>query len=229
MSKDDLLETGASKGVNELLQRLRTDGVEAGRLEGEALVAAAKAEAQNIRQAAMADAQAARDEAKNDSDAFRRAGEDALHAAIRDAILNLKMQMTNKFRADLQRLVSEQMSDPKLLREMILELTRQVGERVRDQSAASILLPKDAFNENDFRENAGDLDNGPLTAFVRGVAGDIVREGVELSPTDGFAAGARVYLAEDDVTVDLSDAAVAALLAQHLQPRFRAILEGVVK
>jgi V/A-type H+-transporting ATPase subunit E len=38
-----------------------------------------------------------------------------------------------------------------------------------------------------------------------------------------------VRVSERDVTLDLSDRAVAALLLQHLQPRFRAILEGVVR
>jgi V/A-type H+-transporting ATPase subunit E len=31
------------------------------------------------------------------------------------------------------------------------------------------------------------------------------------------------------VVLDLSDQAVAAALLEHLQPRFRALLEGVVK
>jgi len=32
-----------------------------------------------------------------------------------------------------------------------------------------------------------------------------------------------------NITIDLTDEAIAALLLQHLQPRFRAVLEGIVK
>ncbi|MEM9168944.1 MAG: hypothetical protein AAGC56_04775 [Pseudomonadota bacterium] len=229
MSDGQLLETGASKGVDDLLARLRADGVDAGRKEAAAIVDQATAEAASIRQTALAEAQATREAAKTDADAFRKAGEDALNAAIRDAILDLKIQMTNKFRADLQRLVSRQMGDPEFLRELILELTGKVGARVRGAAAADVLLPAQALDAEAFRENADEMQHGPLTAFVRGLAGDIVREGIEFSPSEEFAAGARVYLKDDDVTVDLSDGAVAELLARHLQPRFRAILEGVVK
>jgi V/A-type H+-transporting ATPase subunit E len=36
-------------------------------------------------------------------------------------------------------------------------------------------------------------------------------------------------VADGKLVVDLSDDAVAGLLLQHLQPRFRAILEGIVR
>ena len=34
---------------------------------------------------------------------------------------------------------------------------------------------------------------------------------------------------DEDIVLDLTDEAVAGLLLLHLQPRFRAILEGIVK
>jgi V/A-type H+-transporting ATPase subunit E len=38
-----------------------------------------------------------------------------------------------------------------------------------------------------------------------------------------------VRLVDRDVVLDLSDRAVADVILEHLQPRFRALLEGVVK
>ncbi|MEM6536462.1 MAG: hypothetical protein AAF668_01895 [Pseudomonadota bacterium] len=229
MSNSARLETGATKGVNELLARLRADGVEAGKREADILLKEAKSEAAKIRKAALAEAQAARDAAQKESDAFRRAGEDALEAAIRDAILDLKTQMVNKFRADLQRLVSNQMSDTAFLREMILELVGKAADRTKGEPTTTVLIPQQAMDMEAFRENADDLHHGALTAFVRGLASDIVREGVKFTPTEDFAAGARVHLSDEDVTIDLSDTAVAEILGHNLQPRFRAILEGIVK
>jgi V/A-type H+-transporting ATPase subunit E len=40
--------------------------------------------------------------------------------------------------------------------------------------------------------------------------------------------GMRVQIAGEDVEIDLSDAAVSDLLAQHLLPRFRDLLEGTL-
>jgi len=36
-------------------------------------------------------------------------------------------------------------------------------------------------------------------------------------------------MVDKDISLDLTDEAIAALLLEHLQPRFRAILEGIVK
>jgi V/A-type H+-transporting ATPase subunit E len=42
------------------------------------------------------------------------------------------------------------------------------------------------------------------------------------------AGGIRIVLKDDGLVVDLTDAAVAEVILRHLQPRFRALLEGVV-
>ncbi len=222
-------ETPVSKGVNELIARLREDGVNAGRAEAETLLAKTRAEASKLREAARAEAQAVREEARAEAESLRQAGEDALKAAIRDAMLDLKVQMTEKFRADMRRLVSHEMQDPAFLRQMILELVGSARERVDQGERAEVILPRQVVGLEELRDNIDELENGPLTEFVRGVAAGLLREGVSFSESDELAAGARVYLEQEDVMVELSDEAVAQMLARHLQPRFRAILEGVVK
>ena len=229
MAGSDLLENGVSRGVNELLERLRQDGVDAGRAEAAAIIAKAKEEADALRRQAQQDAQATREAARKAADGFRQAGEAALNAAIRDAILDLKTQMTERFRADMRRLVSHEMKDPAFLRQMILELVGRVRARVEVDGPVTVLLPPQAIGLEELRDNADELQNSPLTDFVLGVAGDLVRDGVDISTSQDVAAGARIYLEDDDVVVDCTDAAVADMLARHLQPRFRAILEGVVK
>jgi V/A-type H+-transporting ATPase subunit E len=52
---------------------------------------------------------------------------------------------------------------------------------------------------------------------------------VALEVTPETRPGIRIRLVDRDVEIDLTDASVAALLLQHLQPRFRAFLEGMVR
>jgi V/A-type H+-transporting ATPase subunit E len=40
--------------------------------------------------------------------------------------------------------------------------------------------------------------------------------------------GIRVRLKDEELELDLSDRAIADLLLEHLQPRFRAVMEGQV-
>jgi V/A-type H+-transporting ATPase subunit E len=68
-----------------------------------------------------------------------------------------------------------------------------------------------------------------LTRFVQLVARGLLREGVNLSVAADNTAGLRVRLVDREVVLDLTEAAVANAILEHLQPRFRALLEGVVK
>jgi V/A-type H+-transporting ATPase subunit E len=55
----------------------------------------------------------------------------------------------------------------------------------------------------------------------------LLREGITLDTHDGK--GIRIRTSGEDTEIDLSDRALAELLLRHLQPRFRAILEGVIR
>ncbi len=229
MAKRESTDNSISKGVNELIARLREDGVEAGRTEAASILDKARAEAAALREAAQAEAQAMRDKARQEAEAYRQAGKDALEAAIRDAILELKIQMTERFRADMRRLVSHEMTDTVFLGRMILELVGHARDHIDTDGPMEVILPVRAIDIEELRQKADELENSPLTDFVRSIAGDLARRGISLSMSEDLSAGARIYLENEDITVDLSDTAVADMLARHLQPRFRAILEGVVK
>jgi V/A-type H+-transporting ATPase subunit E len=43
------------------------------------------------------------------------------------------------------------------------------------------------------------------------------------------ADGIQVRLVDKEIILDLNDQTIADLLLAHLQPRFRALLEGIVK
>jgi V/A-type H+-transporting ATPase subunit E len=68
-----------------------------------------------------------------------------------------------------------------------------------------------------------------LTRFVQLVSRGLLREGVSFGVASDRQAGLHLRLVDRDVVLDLSDVAVSEAILQHLQPRFRALLEGVVK
>ena len=92
-----------------------------------------------------------------------------------------------------------------------------------------VVLPFEVVGIDELRNNPAALGNSEVTEFVFGLTGDVLREGVRFSATDDIHSGIRIQLVNHHIELDLSDEAVAALLLQHLQPRFRAILEGVVR
>lgn len=220
-----------SSGVDALIAKLRDEGVSAGRAEAENIVSDAKATAERILSKARAEADQHLSAARKEADAYRQAGEEALKTAMRDAVLEMKAGMMQKFGADVKRLVSHHMQDPEILKNMILAIAGRVreGAGLSDGDAVDIILPANVIGIEELRQNPEELGKGQVTGFVLGLTGDMLREGVTFRSSDDMGPGIRVEVKDKDIVLDVSEEAVAGLLLQHLQPRFRAILEGIVK
>jgi V/A-type H+-transporting ATPase subunit E len=218
-------------GIEALVARLRDEGVAEGRTEADRLVAEANARARAVIEAAEAEAAAKLAAARREIDAHRRAGEDALEAAARDTVLDLKEQLVRKFSAEVGHTVAGALRDEGLLERMILEVAGRAREEggVDRSAAPQVVLPRSAVGLDELRRRPEELREGALSRFVAAIAADVLRAGVTFARADDEAEGLRVVLGDRGVTVDLSDAAVAAAILAHLQPRFRALMEGLVR
>jgi V/A-type H+-transporting ATPase subunit E len=218
-----------AKGVDALIARLRDDGVAAGTAEAERIIADAQAQAEQIRAEAKTFAEKTRSEAQTSADRTQRAGEEALNTAMRDAILTMKATLMHQFEKDVQRMGADHMADPDVLKDMILELVGRAGQAANVGAGSSVILPAEVVGPEAIAANAEDIQSGALTQYVLGLTQELLQEGVTLYAASDTHAGIRVQSGQDGVALDLTDQAVAALLMQHLQPRFRAVLEGVIR
>lgn len=228
MSAAPKLERSES-GVDALVARLRDEGVAAGNAEAAAILTRARAEARETIDRAAAEARRHLEAARKEADSYRAAGEQALQTAMRDAVLGMKAQLMARFTTDVERLVSEEMGDPDLLRRMILQVAGRAGEGIDPDAKLEVILPEAAVGLDELRRDPDELEHGPLTKFALGLSAEMLRAGVSLSTAADHGAGVEVRVSDGRLVVDLSDDAVAGLLLQHLQPRFRAILEGIVR
>jgi V/A-type H+-transporting ATPase subunit E len=67
-----------------------------------------------------------------------------------------------------------------------------------------------------------------LLRLVNAITGDRLREGVTFRVAGERQQGIRVIAKDQDVEFDLTEQAMADLILAHLQPRFRALLDGLV-
>jgi len=220
-----------SSGVDALIARLRQEGVDAGEREADAVLQRARTQAEEIVATAKVEAEAHLTTARKEADAYRHAGEQALKTAMRDAVLDMKTRLMTQFSADVKRLVSHHLEDPELIRTMILEIAGRArdGAGLRESEAIDIVLPENVAGLAELRDNPEELRQGRLIEFVLGLTGDMLRKGVGFRTRPDGTKGIRVEVKDRDIELDLTEEAVAGLLLQHLQPRFRAILEGIVK
>lgn len=224
-------QTLPSSGVEALIERLRDEGVKAGREEAARIEAQARQQAaERLREAETRAAQIL-EQARQEADALRKGGEEALRIAMRDTVLRLKVELSDRFSDEVERLISAELEQEAFLQQLILE----VAARARAESGldagqpVEVQLPKALVSPEELRRNPLELREGSLSHFVLSLAGNVLAEGVTFRVDEREGRGIRLYLRDKDVHIDLTDEAVAALLLAHLQPRFRAILEGTVK
>ena len=218
-----------SKGVDALIARLRKNGVAAGQEEAGRLRADAQAEADQILTKAKAEAEKLKANAKKSADRYRKAGEEALNTAMRDAILSMKAGLMAQFEADVKRMVATETTDPGMVRKMVLELVGRTRDATGAGADAEVILPAEIVGADAIAENPEDIQSGKLTKFVVGLTQEMLKDGVTLHAAEDLQGGIRARISGNEVEIDLSDEAIAALLMQHLQPRFRAVMEGVIK
>ena len=229
MNTQNQAQDGAA-GVKALIDRLRNEGVSAGRSEADRIVAEAQARANDLVAKAEAKAKHMVDEAQKETEALKSAANDALEVAARDTMLNLRAQIASRLDDEVTRLLSEATADPEMLQQMIIEVAGRArrGANVDAEKKVEVILPETVVGVEELRQKPEELKEGTLTHFVLAAAGNVLRKGVEFSSAPGFG-GIKLRLVESNVEIDLTDQAIAGALLEHLQPRFRAVMEGIVK
>lgn len=220
-----------SSGVEQLITRLREEGVQQGREEAQRIVEDAERRAAWLTNQARAQAEEMLIKARDEAERLRRSGEEALQIAARDAVLNMKGFLGERFAIEVRRLIGEQLRDEALLREMILTIAGRVREDMGLDQAGQIevLLPRDVIGLDELRRHPETLKEGSLSHFVLAIAQSLLREGVTFNHAPADQHGITLRLTGQDLEVELTDEAIARLLLAHLQPRFRALLEGIVR
>lgn len=220
-----------SSGVEELIQRLRDEGVAAGRAEAERIEQEAKDNAGKMIAEAKARAEQIVADAEAEVRRLKQGGEDALNIAMRDVVLKLKAKLTDTVGEQVRRLISAELAQEDFLKQLILEVAGRAREAagVDRGEKVKILLPRELVGLEELRRHPLELQEGSLSHFILNVAADVLREGVTFGEAEDGKGGLRIYLEDREVQIDLTEDKVAEVLLEHLQPRFRAILEGTVK
>ena len=217
-----------ASGVEALIGRLRDEGVDEGRSKAQRIISEAETRASWMVAQAREEAERITSKAREEARRNQKGAEEAMLIAARDALLSVKAELTQQFAGKVRRLVSEMVSKEKILEQMVLELVGRSRDEVGEKGEVEVILPRDVVGVDDLRRNVNDLKEGPLSNFILAQSTDMVREGVSFGVADDDEGGLRLKLKGGEIELDLTDQAVAQLLLQHLQPRFRALLEGII-
>jgi len=219
--------TKVASGVQELINRLRDEGVKAGREKSDQVLREAQEQASRIVAQAKAEAEKILSKARGEIETERAAANDSLRVAIRDTELKMEAELKAGFAAHVKRLVSVELSDREFLRQIVLAIAGMAaGDKACEGQPVEVLLPQGLFETDERETRLTEKGQDRMRHLVLGISGDMLREGVDLKPSEDISGGIRIRLVGKDLEIDLSDQAISDLLLQNLLPRYQAIVTG---
>jgi V/A-type H+-transporting ATPase subunit E len=214
-----------SQGVQELIDEIREKGVNAGKDEGARIVADAESRAQWILAQAEEEAARLRQQAQQDAQFIRDAGHEALQLSMRDVLLRLRDEISQHLTHELESMIKRNLQTE----ESMLALLSGVAARLSgDAVPEAVLIPASVVGIDELRINPQALTEGALPDLLATVLKDLMCAGVRVLASGDHDSGVVLQYDGGTVTVELTEKVLCAALMAHLQPRFRAMLEGVV-
>jgi len=214
-------QSKTSAGVQDLVDRIRDQGVLAATEKANKIIRDAEAKSAKMLADANLEVQRLREKARIEIESNRAAGLEALKLSARDTMLQLKAKVSSEFEVFVQRLVTSATNDKEFIKEIVRVLASHVEKELIGDKEIQILISETILT-NQPNEKLGKH----AKQIILGLSSEMLREGVELIPSSEIEGGASVRLVKDKLEIDLSDKAISKLLYQRILPRFHAILEG---
>lgn len=209
----------ATVGVQELIDRLKSEGVEVGQQRADALLAEAKKQAAMIVDAAREEADKIVKDAQHQAERIQTNGKRALALAARDTRLKLDEQIQHEFRSWVGNLVRQQLDKTDFMAELIREVATMAVAAIGDDADT-----EDSDSSARLRLLVDDGNSKQIDAFVNGQTAEMLRRGVVVQVDQALTHGFKLQHLEDNVEIDFTDEAVTAALMRFLAPKFRQLI-----
>ncbi len=195
--------------LQELIDKIKNDGVAVAESKAAEILEAAKAEADKMISDAKATAEKLMQNAKVENDRMVKSGEDAIRQAGRNVLISFRESVAR----ELEALVGE-----------------KVGEVYSSEALSSIIIKVvEGFKAgSDAGEIAVILNDADQKALEEGILSGLKAKmlgGVTLKTGDTFDGGFRVAVKDGKVYYDYSTEAVTAMLSAYLSPKVTALLK----
>ncbi len=196
--------------VQELIDKIKNEGVEAAEREAEKIISEAGEKAARIIKNARAEADSHKAQAEKEIKKQEAASRDALKQAARDILIGLEKKIIAQFEAVLTESVGDAMSS-ELTEKLILELAGAWADK-GEEGLKIVLSSRDA------RE---------LESALKGKLAQRFKEGVEILPSPKVTKGFRIG-GKDGAFYNFTTEGVAEVLAETLSADLAETLKAAI-
>ena len=195
--------------LQELIDQIKKDGVEAAEAQAAAILETAEAEAAKIIAEANAQADKLMADAKNENERTVKSSEDAIRQAGRNLLISFRESVTKELKAIIGENVSSVYSDNSL--SQLIIRTVEGWTMKPDADELSVIL------------SSNDLEKLEETLLAELKAKMLT--GVTLKANDNVDGGFRIAVNGDGAYYDYSKEAVTDMLSSYLSPKITALLK----
>ena len=195
--------------LQELIDQIKKDGVEAAETEATNIISSAKAEAERIVAEAQAQADKILANAKIENERIVKSGEDAIRQAGRNLLISFRESVTRELEAVLNENVNAVYSS-EAFSKLIVSVIESWAKNP-DAQDVTVMVGS---------EDLSALENTVLAAIKDKLLG-----GVTLKANDNFDGGFRIAVNNGSAYYDYSSEAVVEMLSNYLSPKLTELLK----
>ncbi|MBE6761669.1 MAG: V-type ATP synthase subunit E [Ruminococcaceae bacterium] len=195
--------------LNELIDQIKKDGVEAAEAQAKTIIDDANARAEKIIEDAKARAEKIIEDAKTENAKIVQSSEDSITQAGRNLLISFRQSVAR----ELETVISEKVSavySSNALAEIIINALEGWAKNP-DTDSLSVILNSDDLSR---------LEEALLSALK-----EKMLKGVTLKPNDNFDGGFRIAVNEGSAYYDYSTKAVVEMLSNYLSPKVTELLK----
>ena len=195
--------------LQELIEQIKKDGVEAAGAEAEAILNSAKKEAEKIISDAQAETQKLLENAKKENERMVSSSEDAIRQSARNLLISFRESISKEVNAIISQNVSAVYSS-EAFAELIIKAVEGWSAKP-DAEDISVIL-----NSEDLKKLEETVIAGLKEKMLKGVT---------LKANDNFDGGFRIASNDGGAYYDYSAEAVVDMLSNYLSPKVTELLK----
>lgn len=195
--------------LQELIDKIKKDGVEAALSEAETIIADAKSKAEKIVSDAKSEADKIMADAKNENERMVKSSEDAIRQAGRNLLISFRESVSKELKAIVGKNVTAVFSSDKLA-QIIIKAVESWGSNPNAEDISVVL-------------NTSDLNS--LEETIIAALKEKMIKGVTLKANDNFDGGFRIASENGSAYYDYSAEAVVDMLSNYLSPKVTELLK----
>jgi vacuolar-type H+-ATPase subunit H len=200
-----------SNTLEEFIDRLQNEGVEAGLREAEEVRSAAAREAAALIKEARETGRQVVEQAEVEAREMLAEARRELALVVRDVHLGLRTSLERVLTSLLEQGLEERLEDPELLARLLAEVVSAYARGDAEGRTLEIEVRPELVEE--------------LTAAVPGILGRALADGSRMNVKAGLEAAGFEYRIEDGV-VEITPASVADALVRYVSPHLRTLLRA---